>query len=449
MSILLPRPDVSQAQPWSFPEPREVVLGNGARVWLYDLPSQHVISGQVVLDVPASCEPLALEGLATITVRTSDEGSLDHPGAQLAELVEDLGAVYGGDATQSATTCSLEVPSTRLPASLGLFAEIVMRPAHDAADVDRHVALRLAEIEQAMVRSSSLVQLAFQQAVFDPASRMGRPTAGHASSVAGITRDDVAAFHRRWWRPDGATIIFAGALPADADDLVAEAFGGWAATGEAALHLPAAPNPAGPVVWVVDRPGSVQADIQIGTLGPDRHDHRWAALDVAACAVGGSFASRLNAVLREQRGYTYGAHAAFRPLRGVSTFAVRTSCRTEVAAAAAAEALRLLDVAADPLTKAEVDDARTYLLGVAPLHFQTADTIAEQAASLAQAGMPATWVNLHQQRVANTTPEQASQAFAEVVGPDRLSVVLCGDAQRLVGDLAAAGLDAQVIELEP
>lgn len=444
----LPRPAVTEAHPWMFPEPREFDLGNGARVWLFDLPSQHVISAQVVLDVPVSCEPTELEGLATIAVRTSDEGSIDHPGAELAELVEGLGAIYSGAATQSSTVCRLEVPSTRLSGSLGLLAEIITRPAHDAADVERHIALQLAQIEQSMARSSALVQLAFQRAVFHPGCRMGRPTAGRMASVAQISRDDVVAFHRRWWRPDGATIILAGALPPAADQLVTDAFGGWAPTGEQAIHEEPRPNPAGAQVWVVDRPGSVQADIQIGMVTPDRHDPRWAALEVAACAVGGSFASRLNAALREELGYTYGAHAGFRPLRGVSTFAMRTSCRTDVAAAATVEALRLLDVAADPLTPDEIADAQAYLLGVAPLHFQTADTIADQASTLAGAGMPATWVNAHQRRVAAVTAEQASRAFAEVVHPAHLSVALCGDAERLINDLASAGLAAKVVELE-
>ena len=446
---LLPRPAVLDARAWRFPEPHQFTLDNGARVWLYDLPSQHVISAQVVLDVPVSAEPEALEGLATIALRTSDEGSIDHPGAELAELVEDLGAVYEGTAAQSATICRLEVPSLRFPASLDLLAEIITRPAYDSADVDRHVALRLAQIEQSMVRSSALVQLAFQRAIFDPACRAGRPTAGRVATVSAISRHDVADFHDRWWRPDGATIILAGALPADAEQMVASAFDAWQPTGEPAVHLPPAANPAGRQVWVVDRPGSVQADIQVGMMAPDRNDPRWAGLEVAACAVGGSFASRLNSVLREERGYTYGAHAGFRPLRDGGAFTVRTSCRTEVAAAATAEALHLLDVAADPLTDEEVADARTYLLGVAPLHYQTADAIADQAAALAGAAMPPEWMNTMQRQIAAISTEQASQAFAEVVRPEQLSVVLCGDADRLVDDLAAAGLAAEVVTLEP
>ena len=168
MSTELTRPGVAEATAWSFPEPRQLLLNNGARVWLYELPSQHVVSCQVVLGIPLSCEPTDREGVATIAVRASDEGSHDHPGAQLAELVEDLGAIYGGAAGQGSTVCRLEVPSNRLAPALDLLAEIITQPAFASADVDRLVALRLAEIEQSMVRSAALVQLATQRAIYDP-----------------------------------------------------------------------------------------------------------------------------------------------------------------------------------------------------------------------------------------------------------------------------------------
>lgn len=440
------RPGVLAANEWGFPEPAELRLPNGARLWLYDLPSQHLISVQVVLDVPLSSEPPSLEGIATIAVRASDEGSHDHPGNALAEAIEDLGAIYSGAATTSATICRLEVPSTRLASALPLLAEIVQRPAYAPADVERHVTLRLAEIEQTMVRSSSLVQLGIRQALYAPQTRMARSPGGRAAQVAAITPEAVAGFHQQWWRPEQATIIIAGALPRNAAELAADAFAGWQPTGAVAQHLMPGANPAGPVVWVIDRPEAVQADLQLGLLGPDRSDARWAALEVAACAIGGSFASRLNRVLREERGYTYGAHAGFRPQRSGGTFAVRTSCRTEVAAAATAEALALLRLDDAPLSAVEVLDARNYLLGVAPLHFQTAETIADQAATLAATAVRPDWINAHQHRVALIEADEATQAFREVVARDALNIVLCGNAEQLLPDLGAAGLTAQVID---
>jgi predicted Zn-dependent peptidase len=442
------RPQVRPAHVWTLQSPTETRLDNGARLWLYQLPGQYVISAQVVMDAPLSCEPAAVEGCATIAVRSSDEGSMLHPGSRLAEAVEDIGAIYAGTARQSSTVARMEVPVSQLAAALRLLAETVTQPAYEKADVDRHRDLRLAEIEQTLARSSALAQIGFQNAVFDAGCRVGRPAAGRISTVEAITRDDVIAFHDRWWRPDGATIILAGELPPDAAQLVDAAFGSWTPGNQRAAHEQTLANPAAPVVWVIDRPGSVQADLRIGGFGPDRRDPQWAALQVASCAIGGAFGSRLNRVLREELGYTYGAHAGFRPLRSHGSFVVQTSCRTEVAAPAARAAIDLLNVTDEPFTATEALDARTFLLGIAPLRFQTADAIADEASVLAGTGLPASWFNDQQAQIAAVSADQASAAFSAAVRPERLSVVLCGDADQLLTGLEAQGLAAEVVTID-
>lgn len=446
--MITTRPAVGPARGWDFPQPRELWLNNGLRVWLFDLAGQHLISAQIILDAPLSCEPAGLEGVATIAVRGSDEGSLNYPGHRLAEAIEDIGATYGGSARLSATVCQLEVPGTRLAPALRLLGEIVQHPSYDPTDVARHVALRVAEIEQTMAHSTALAQLGFQRAIFDPNSRAGRPSAGQLATVKQIGRDDVASFHDRWWRPSGATLVLAGDLPPQVAAWAEEAFGQWTPVGAAPAVENIRPNPTAPVIWLIDRPDAVQTDLMIGSFAPGREDPRWAGLEVGACAMGGSFGSRLNQVLREERGYTYGAHAAFRALRQHGSFVMQASCRTEVAAEATATALDLLDVSGAEFTAAEIADARTYLLGIAPLHFQTADAIADQASVLASVGLPASWPIHNQTQLTAVTAETASAAFSEVVRPESLSIVMCGDAAQLSDDLAARGLAAQVIEIE-
>lgn len=434
------RPAVGDPQGWLFPTAHEFVLDNGARVWAFDLPGQHVVSVDVVMDLPASCEPGELEGLGTIVARTSDEGSTRHPGAGLAEAVESLGAVYGASARMSSTVAQIDVPGTRLSPALDLLAEIIWNPSHDLADVQRHIDLRLAEIDQARVHPGALVQLGLQRALLDPTTRIGRPTAGLPGTVSAITQPDVVRYHQRWWRPDGATIIVAGSLGDDIADLVAASLEAWEPGGRRPLHARTHANPATGQVIVIDRPEAVQADIRIGMVGPDRHHPQWAALEIAGCALGGSFSSRLNTVLREEKGYTYGAHAGFHPYRDAGMFIMQTSCRTEVAADAVLEALRIADVAAAPFTTAEIVDARNYLLGIAPLTFATADAIADQASAMAAAGMSPLWINAHQARLATVGPEEATGAFIDQVDPAALTTVICGDADQLVPALNARGL---------
>ncbi len=446
-AILRPRPQVAKAQPWPFPAARQTVLDNGLNVWTFDLPGQLVISAELVIPVSLSAEPPAAEGVATIALRTSDEGSAAHPGPELARLVEQNGAVFGGHCFPSATICGLDAPVTRLAGALPLLAEIVREPAYAEPDVTRHVAARVSEIEQAHVNSSALASLAFRRAVFAADSRDSRPGGGDLATVRSLTADQVRQFHADHWTPQGATLVIAGDLPSHLDMLVADAFGGWRQSAVNTKDDPAVARAGERVVWVVDRPGAVQADVRIGCYGPDRSAPDWQQLQVAACAMGGSFGSRLNQTLREDRGYTYGANCAFAPLRHGGMFTMSASFRADVAARACAETLELMDVSRAAFTNEEISAAINYLVGVAPLRYDTAGPIASQAGALAAVGLDPKWITSHYRRIWEVTPEQAQQAFSARVRPDQLCVVVCGDAEQLVPELTAQGLAAAIIEV--
>lgn len=443
----LPRPTVTMDTSWRFPAPAEHLLDNGLRLWLFDLPNQHVVSATLVLDAPLAAEPEHLDGIAAITVRTSDEGTRGHPGSTISEAIEDQGVVYSGAVTRSATMVQFDVPSTRLGAALPLVDEIIETASFDAADVERQIALRQAEIDYAHTHPASLVQLGFHQTIYDPTTRDGRPAGGQLATLAAISPGDVVGYHDTWWQPQGATLVVAGALPEDIVEQIAASFGGWqprptpARPGTIGLTTP------GSRVWVIDQPDAAQTEIRLGCVAPDRSDPRWAALDVAATAMGGSFGSRLNHVLREERGYTYGAHADFHPRDGIGIFTTSASCRHEVAVAAVREALGILDLSGQPLGDEEIIAARNHLIGIAPLQFQTADAITDQAASLAACRIPAEWVNDHQARVAGVSAEQANEAFTSVVQPTRVNIVMCGPADTLCPELETLGMLAEVVEL--
>lgn len=448
----LPRPAITDAQPWTFPTARQRVLDNGLQVWAFHLPGQHVVTATLVLDLPLTVEVPELEGIATMTLRTSDEGTREHPGQSIIDALESAGAAYEGGASASATICSVEMPSTRLAQALPLFAEIVQSPTLADADVERHVALRLSEIEQTLARPSSVAALAVRQVLFDPSCREARPQGGVARTVAAVTGELVRGFHERHWGPKGSTLVVAGDLNQDVDALVDECFGTWKAPGGKALHV--VPTPAGAptstdegrIVHLVDRPESVQTEIRVSGIGLDRTSLDFAPLQVAASAMGGSFGSRLNTELRERKGYTYGVHFAVSPARLGGTWAVSTSVRTEVAAQAVLDCLRIMELDED-FSAEEVVDAVNQQLGVAPLRYDTASSIASQAATLAAAGWDPDFVNLHFSRIGQVGAASASAAYRAVVRPENSHVVLVGDAAALRGPLTEAGFVVQELEV--
>ena len=439
MTTFPPQPPVGPPGAWSFPTPVEGTLANGIRTLTYHRPGQHVVSVHLVLDLPLNAEDRELEGVATITARVLDEGSRAHPGEEFAELMETEGAGFGVDLSLAGTQAVLDVPASRLDRALELFAEAVTTPALADDDVRRHVTLRLAEIEQAQANSAQTATHTFRALAFDAGSRASRMNGGEAATVAAVTPDAVRAFHARHYGPASATLVLAGDFSAlDPVALAETHLGGWRNDDQArtSYQAPAAGTRS---TLVVDRPGAVQADVRLGAFSVDRTDPRWADLTVASYAMGGAFLSRLNAVLREDKGYTYGVRMAFSPLRSGGSFAVQGSFRTEVVADALRLTRELLQTEQRPFTDDEVREAVAYFVGVSPLRYATADGVADQAGTNLLLDLPVDYVDRSLAALADVTPASATRAFQEVVRLDDLSLVVVGDAAVVAEPLRQAG----------
>ncbi|MFT3832052.1 MAG: pitrilysin family protein [Micropruina sp.] len=437
------RPAVPAPQAWDFPSPRTARLDNGLRVLAFDRPGQHLVNATLVLEQPLNAEASDREGVSAILQRCLDEGSLSHPGTEFADELEGCGAVLTGGCSHSAAHLGLEVPSTRFAAALPLFVEAVREPQLTDADVQRHVDLRLAEIAQQQAHPSQRGAIAFRGAVVDHRCRSSRPAAGSADGVAGITAADVRAQHLAHYGPERGTLVLAGDFGEDPLDLVADAFGRWRQPVAEAVHEMPTAAPARTVL--LHRTGAVQADVRLGRFGLDRRHPDYAAARLGAFVLGGGFLSRLNRVLREERGYTYGVQLANTPARSGGLVTMSASFRTEVAAAAIAEAFELLRVDADRgITGAELTEAVNFLVGIAPLRCATASGVADQVAALAEAGLDPDFVNAHTAALLRVTPDQATAAVSELLARDDLTLVVVGDADVLAGGLSAAGLTPQV-----
>lgn len=435
------RPEVGAPARWRFGEPDHAWLDNGLQVLVCHRRGQHVASLCLSLDLPLGGEPDGLEGVATITQRCLDEGTVQHPGASFAEALEDIGAVLNGSVGYSASQLYADVPVAKLPQALALLAEVIRTPQFLATEIERHCELRLAEIDQLMASSASTAQLAFRRACIPGRFRASRMTGGAADSVSAITSAAVRTFHEHHYRPESATLIITGDLDHGVYEAVEAAFGDWVVP---SVGTPVHQHPTRrlPHRWLIDRPGAVQADVRLGAFGIDRTDPRWADIQVATHVVGGAFLSRLNRVLREERGFTYGVHLVNQPMRDGGLLAVQGSFRTEVVAEAIRVAANLINLTEAPITDAEVVEAVSYHSGSAPLRYSTAQGVTQHLAALKAAGLTAEFIDANALALTQVTPTSATDALVELLPSKRLSLVVVGDATALRGPLADAGWPA-------
>jgi predicted Zn-dependent peptidase len=440
---MAPRPVVAPPPAWRFPAVDEAVLSNGVKLLTVHLPGQYVASARLVLMAPVQAEPAGRYGIGTLVSRTLDEGTAVRSGEEFAAATERQGAHYGAWLFDGSVQVGVDVATGRLAPALDLAAEAVTSPVFPEAEISRHVALRLGEIAQEAADPGTLAGEVFAAHVFAEGARLGIPLGGTAETVRGLRRDAAVDYYARTYAPDRATLVIAGDLSdLDVESIADKAFGSWRAEAPPA-QLPTAPPPGRPAsLVVVNRPGSVQTELVIGCPGPDRTDPEWAAHLVAARIIGGTLTSRLDRVLREQKGYTYGIRSAFSALARGGFFSTHGSVRTEVTGAALADALAILAEAHNGFTENELTDAVGYLTRMAPLRYQTATDVASQVAANIGNGVAADFVDRHQAALAAVTADAARDAYAATVRQDRLTVVAVGDADAISAQLAEHDLSA-------
>ena len=439
---LRPRPTVTTGSAWTFPHVERRELGNGLTVLTVPLPGQEVMSVQLALDVPLASEPADLEGIGAVTVRTADEGTAPHPGHEFAEQMEQIAASYGGSAMQTSTMLSLDVPREQLSTGMELFAELLTSTALDPVDVGRQVDASVAQLARTAHSGPSLAQLAANRLLWPCSSRLSRASAGSMSTLATIDAERVREFWNQMWRPGRGVLVVAGD---HADEVNLDVLEQWTGTPRAESTRELTTTAAARRVLLVDRPDAVQADVRLQLGTPGRDHPLWPALKVAAAALGGTFSSRLNSVLREEKGWSYGVGMSVRPMRFGAIASVSGAFRTEVAAEALVTTMQILDAAGDPLGRTEVDQARDHLVGVAPLQYDTAEAVSAQLAVLHLAGLPSTWIDEHFTRLARVGHDSANETWQQLLDVTAWQIGISGQASVLAPQLREAGFEVEVI----
>lgn len=445
---LHPRPLAGEPREWSFPLPDRSTLPNGLTVLRSDRPGQRVIAVEIHLPAPLGTEPAGQEGVATLMARALSEGTDTLSAEEFAAELERCGATMAAHADHAGVRASLEVPASRLPRALALLADALRAPAFPDSEVERLVRNRLDEIPHELANPGRRAAMALSAALFPATSRMSRPRQGTAETVARVDAKAVRAFYEAHLRPATATAVIAGDLSGiDLDGLLKDTLGAWTAPSGApqAWTTPAADD-TGRVV-IVNRPGAVQTQLAIGRTGPDRHDQVWPAQKIGVYCLGGTITSRLDRVLREEKGYTYGIRAYGQVLRstaggaGLSLLSIRGSVATEVTGPALADLwAELRALASQGLTDEERDAAVRYLVGVAPLRFETAAGVAGTLADQVEEELADDYQAWLHARLADTGTVEATTAVVRAFPADRLVTVLVGDAERIAAPVRELGI---------
>ena len=445
-------PDVPAPPDAAFPAVQETRLSNGLRVLLARRTGAPLVAMRLVVDAGYVTDPDGLDGAAQIlagVVNGGGAGSLD--AAARSARLDALGARLWASAGIESHLVGLSALRTTLEPSLALFADAVLRPRFDPADVERVRAQTLAQQGREAAIPQFLAFRLLPLVAFPEGHPYRRPYTGtgYASTVPRIAPDDLEALHDTWFRPNNATLVVAGDLALDAlVPLLEGAFGDWAPADVPEIEVSPAAPPSDPVVYLVDRPGLPQATVIGASLvGPRAADQE--ALDVMDAALGGSSTARINLNLRESKGWTYGAYTQWLAPRAQRVYAVQAPVQADKTAETLTELMReFSDVRGPrPLALDEIGPARDRELYTLAGRWEGIEAIAGSLGSLAVDGLPLDHYAGLPARVRAVTPEAVAQAVDTYVHPDRMVWVVIGDRAVVEDDVRALGLPVEVLDL--
>ena len=441
-------PPIGPAVSVAFPSIARERLANGLAVWVIPRPIIPTVAMVLVIDGGSGRDPDDLPGLAGLTADMLDEAAGGRDAMALADAFAKLGTAPALDVGPDITACGCTTLARNLQPVMLLLADLVQRPHLADVDLVRVRELRQHRLRQLSATAGASADRAFLRTVF-PNHPYGHGALGTTPALEAMAIDDVRRFHEVLFRPASATLIIAGDVTiATAVEAATQAFGGWSQAAAApAQALPPVESPAAdadvlsahpaaqavplaPVV-LVDRPLSPQSELRVGHAAPGRNTPAYHALVTVNAILGGQFSSRLNANLRETRGYTYGARSSFDLRRTVGTFACETSVQADATAAAIVEILHECEgirvddaIGEDELARAKAALTRGYAR-----NFETAEQIVRAAVQLATFGLPDRTFDEFVPGIAQADAAEIVRTARQYIQPDRCAIVVVGDVQ--------------------
>jgi predicted Zn-dependent peptidase len=441
------RPEPGPPRAYHFPDFERRTLSNGIRVIVAPVRKLPVVSMMAIIDAGAICDPPGCEGLAQLTARALVEGTRTLDGQALTERLEGIGASVDPTTDWDYVAASTTVMTDRAHDALALLAEVIIAPSFPDREIERLRNERHSELLQQRAEPRGLADEMFSRFLYGADSRYAEPEGGNERSIMAITRDDIVAFHRDWYRPGGTTLIIAGDIGvADALQLVESKFGSWNGSGNRTSVVRDRPASMSRRVYIIGKDDAPQSEVRVGHVGVPRSHPDYFAIVIMNAILGGLFSSRINLNLREAHAYTYGAYSHYDWRRGAGPFVVSTAVKSDVTDGAVREVLHEIERMreAEP-TPQELSLATSYLDGVFPIRYETTSAIAGALAGLVVYGLPDDYFDRYRDQIRSVTSADVLAAARRHLHPEQLQVAVVGDRSAVRGPLEQLALGPMVL----
>jgi zinc protease len=435
-------PELGKAQVLKMPELHKLTLSNGLKVMVAERHTAPVVNLSLLVDSGYAADPQDMPGLTTLALNAMEEGTPTRSATKISEELERLGATLETTANLDGAFVSMNTLKTTLPAALDIYADVIQHPAFAQSEVDRLRKEQLAAIAREKVDPQSAALRVVPSLLYGSGHAYSRPFTGTGTeaSVSRMTRDDLAKYHRTWFRPNNATLLVVGDTTAEQiKPLLEKAFKGWAPGDVPKKNVAAVKPPEKVAVYLLDRPGSLQSVIVGAQVAQPADATELVQMQLVNNVLGGMFTSRMNMNLREDKHWSYGVYSQLRNALGQRPLLSISAVQSDKTAESFKEVLNEYSgiTGPRPITAQELklsQDRETLAL---PGRFETTAQLSTAYSNVIEYRLPEDYYSRYTTTALAFTPDQANALAKKFVLPNQQVWVIVGDMAKVEAGIRA------------
>jgi len=437
-------PDLGPAPDVKFPKLQRATLSNGLKIILAERHAIPVVNFNLLVDAGYAADQFGLPGTASLAMNMLDEGTKTRDALQISEELALLGAQLGSGSSLDMSNVYLSALKEHLDASLDIFADVILNPSFPEKEFIRLQKQQLARIKQEKASPFQMALRVFPRFLYGEDHAYGNPFTGSGTeaSVNQLSTKDLAKFHQTWFKPNNATLVVVGDTKlSEITPKLEKLFANWRPGTVPKKNIRTVDYPSKSTVFLIDKPGSPQSVILAGHIAPPKADPDDIAMNMLNSILGGTFTSRINMNLREDKHWSYGAGSAIVSARGQRPFIAYTSIQADKTKESVAEIKKELSdiLTVRPATQEELDKVlQNEILGL-PGSWETIGAVGSSISEIVTYALPDDYYQTYPDKLRNLKLMDMSKAAKKLLRPDQIVWIVVGDRAKVEPSLKELG----------
>lgn len=413
---------------------------NGMKIFGIEQHELPLLTYSIVITGGHMLDDISKPGVARFTAQMLNEGTKNRTPEDLEEEIQLLGANINIRGGEENITVSVSTLARNFEKTLSLVEEMLLEPRWDEEQFSINKTRTVNNLKRSLADPNYVADITFSKLALGADNIHSTDISGTAESVEAITLDDLRAFYDNNFSPSVASFLIVGDVDqARVDKALTSLNEKWQAKEVVMPELTFAPAPEKSAIYFVDIPGAKQSVINIGTPSIPRNHPDFYKADVANYMLGGGVSARLFMVLREEKGFTYGAYSGFSGMKNYGTFTAYASVRTD----ATLESVELFrDIMAQyraGVSQEVVDFTKGSMLKANALRFETIEAKLGMLRTMTFYDLPEDYVKQEEDYLRGLTVEQVNETVQKYIDPLKMYYVVVGDAATQMSGLKKVG----------